>query len=82
MSTTPPPTRADAIQRMLHPRAIAIVGASADLSKINGRPLKHLVDKGYAGRILPVNPRLTELNGLKCYPSVSALPQSPDMSAW
>ena len=45
------PSRATAIQGLIRPRSIAIVGASADLSKINGRPLKHLIDKGYDGRI-------------------------------
>ena len=34
---------------LLSPRSIAILGASADFSKVNGRPLKHLLEKGYAG---------------------------------
>ena len=40
--------RAGIVQRMLHPRSIAVIGASADFGKINGRPLKALLDKGYA----------------------------------
>ena len=81
MTTTSSPSttsRADAIQRMLHPRAIAVIGASADLSKINGRPLKHLVDKGYGGRILPVNPKYREIAGLACYPDIASLPRGDD----
>ena len=73
-------SRTPAIQRMIHPRSIAIVGASADLSKVNGRPLKHLVDKGYAGRILPVNPKYTEIAGLECYPDIASLPDDVDMA--
>ena len=73
-------SRAQAIQRMLHPRTIAVIGASADLSKINGRPLKHLIDKGYGGRILPVNPKYPEIAGLACFPDIASLPDGVDMA--
>ncbi len=73
-------TRAEAIERMIRPRSIAIVGASAQLDKINGRPLKHLLDKGYAGRILPVNPKYREIAGVACHPSVQALPEAADLA--
>ena len=73
-------SRTPAIQRMIHPRSIAIIGASADLSKVNGRPLKHLIDKGYAGRILPVNPKYDEIAGLKCYADIASLPDDVDMA--
>ena len=72
--------RAEAIARLVKPRSIAIVGASADLSKINGRPLKHLLDKGYAGRILPVNPKYPEIAGLRCYPAIADLPEAADVA--
>ena len=72
--------RAEAIARLVKPRSIAIVGASADLSKINGRPLKHLLDKGYAGRILPVNPKYPEIAGLRCYPAIADLPEAVDVA--
>ena len=73
-------TRAEAIQRLLHPRSIAIIGASADLSKINGRPLKHLLEKGYAGRILPVNPKYPQIAGLACFPTIASLPEAADLA--
>ncbi|HVR50616.1 MAG TPA: acetate--CoA ligase family protein [Pseudorhodoferax sp.] len=77
---TPLLPRASAIARMVHPRQIAIVGASADLSKINGRPLKHLLDKGYAGTILPVNPKYREIAGLACCPDIASLPDGVDLA--
>ena len=72
--------RAAAVSHLVSPRSIAIVGASADLSKINGRPLKHLLDKGYAGRIYPINPKYPQIAGVTCYATVAALPEAPDMA--
>ena len=73
-------TRADAIHGLIHPRSIAIVGASADLSKINGRPLKFLIEKGYTGRILPVNPKYPQIAGLSCSPDIASLPEAADLA--
>lgn len=62
------------------PRSIAVVGASADPTKLSGRPLRYLQRYGYAGRVYPVNPRHEELLGLTCYPSVEALPEAADVA--
>jgi len=72
--------RGKAIQKFLYPKSIAVVGASADLSKINGRPLKNLLEKGFSGEVYPVNPKYAEIAGLVCYPSVQALPVAVDMA--
>ena len=74
------PWRSQSIRQLIGPRSIAIVGASADLNKVNGRPLKHLLGKGYAGRIFPVNPKYREIAGLPCYPTVESLPEVPDLA--
>ena len=75
-----PAGRTAAIARLVSPRSIAVVGASADFGKINGRPLKHLLAKGYEGRILPVNPKYRELGGHRCYPSIAELPEPADLA--
>ena len=46
-----------AIKAFLQPRSIAILGASNDFQKLNGRTLKALIDKQYGGAIYPVNPK-------------------------
>ena len=71
-------TGVPALDPLFRPRSIAIVGASEDVVKINGRLLKFLLDKGYAGGIFPVNPKYGTLAGLPCYPSVSAVPAPVD----
>jgi len=68
------------LQALLNPRSIAILGASADLNKVNGRTLRFLLEKRYGGKIYPVNPKYENIAGLRCYPSVSALPEAPDLA--
>ena len=73
-------TRPATLDSLLRPRSIAILGASEDFVKINGRPVKFLMDKGYPGRILPVNPKYERIAGLPCYPSVAAIPHAVDLA--
>jgi acetate---CoA ligase (ADP-forming) len=68
------------IKKMLEPSSVAIVGASGDPRKLTGMLLDFLRRSGYGGTILPVNPRYEELGGLRCYPSVAALPYAPDVA--
>lgn len=68
------------LKSLLNPGSIAILGASADFSKVNGRPLKHLLDKGYAGRIYPVNPKYAAINGIACYPAIADVPGPVDLA--
>lgn len=69
----------DALSRLLRPRSVAIVGASADAGKTSGRPVSYLAKHGYAGRIMPVNPRVDRIGDLPCYPDVASLPEVPDV---
>lgn len=68
------------IDRLLEPRSIAVIGASTDPRKLTGMLLSFLGDSGFEGAVYPVNPRSTAINGLTCYPSVSALPEVPDVA--
>ena len=68
-----------AIARLLRPRSVAIIGASADPAKTAGRPVGYLVKHGFTGAIYPVNPRVKSIDGLICYPDVASLPEAPDV---
>ncbi len=65
---------------LLAPRSIAFVGASARA----GTPGHTMLDlnRGGAleGRLYPVNPRYSRIDGVDCYPSVRALPEVPDLA--
>ena len=66
--------------RFLNPRGVAIVGASNDLTRIGGQPIKLLTEYGYQGQVYPVNPKYDEIKGLKCYPDLASVPQPCDMA--
>ncbi len=62
-----------ALRPLFHPRSIAVVGGSDDPNKIGGRPVHFLKRGGFAGPIYPVNPRATEVQGLRAYPGLRAI---------
>jgi acyl-CoA synthetase (NDP forming) len=68
-----------ALWRLLRPGSVAVIGASADPSKTTGRPVGYLQRHGFGGAIWPVNPRASEIGGLRCYPDVASLPGAPDV---
>lgn len=68
------------LEALLNARSVAIVGASTDPLKITGRPIAYMQANGYTGNIYPVNPGRTEVQGLKCYPSISAISEPVDLA--
>jgi acyl-CoA synthetase (NDP forming) len=67
------------VELLARPGRVAVVGASSNLESPSGRPVDYLVRYGYAGSILPVNPRNREIAGLPAVPSLAeAEPGSVD----
>ncbi|MDR6455590.1 acetate--CoA ligase family protein [Variovorax paradoxus] len=73
-------TQNHSLGRLLHPRSVAVVGASDDALRIGGRPIAYMQSQGYQGRLLPVNPNRPQIQGLPAYASVAALPETPDVA--
>lgn len=72
--------RTNGLSALLSPNSVALVGASDDVMRIGGRPLRYLRESGFAGAIYPVNPKRETVQGLKSYHSVTALPETPDVA--
>src|SRR5882757_5583422 len=64
----------------LKPRSVAVIGASRDPTKRGNRAIKTLIDCGYTGRVLPINPKETEILGLACYADLAAAPGDIDLA--
>ena len=73
---TPAPQSLD---RLFRPGSIAVIGASSDPTKIGGRPIAYLLNARYAGRIHPVNPTQTTIQGLPCLRRLEDAPGPVDM---
>lgn len=65
---------------LFSPRSVAIVGASDNATRIGGRPLRYLREAGFEGAVYPVNPKRESVQGYKSYPSIAALPETPDLA--
>lgn len=68
------------LTRLLKPRSVAVIGASADPTKTAGRPVAYLQKHGFAGAIYPVNPKADRIGDLPCYPDIASLPEVPDVA--
>src|SRR6201995_1115316 len=62
------------------PKSIALIGASRDKEKIPGRLLSMLRKNEYPGAIYPINPNYGDIDGLKCYKSVSGIGAPIDLA--
>jgi len=69
-----------ALRSVLDPRSIALIGASENPNKIGGRPLLYLSKFGYKGRVYPINPKRKDAQGYKCFESLEALPEAPEVA--
>ena len=68
------------LAKLLNPQSVAVIGASDDPSRIGGRPIAFMRGQGYQGKIFPVHPNRTTVQGLTAYPNVAALPETPDVA--
>ena len=71
-----PSQQPQTLDEIFHPKSIAIIGASTTQQE-TGWPAR-LISFGYPGQIYPVNPRATEISGLKTYPTVRDIPEPVD----
>ena len=62
-------------RELLNPKSIVVCGASSDIHKPGGKALKNLLESPFQGPVYAVNPKETEVQGVKCYAKVDDLPQ-------
>jgi acetyl coenzyme A synthetase (ADP forming)-like protein len=71
-----------AMQRIMNPRSVAVIGASAEDGKIGNSVMKNLINGGYQGAIYPVHPKAQEILGRKAYPSVLDVSEEIDVAVF
>jgi acyl-CoA synthetase (NDP forming) len=70
--------KVDSLDRLFNPESIAIIGASNRPNKLGSLTLRALKDSN--ARKYPVNPRYSEINGLKCYFSATDIGEDIDLA--
>lgn len=65
---------------LIDPKTMAILGASNDVHKFGGRPIRYMLEGGYTGKIFPVNPKGGEIQGLTAYADVRDIPEPVDVA--
>ena len=68
------------IRYLFDPRAVAVIGASHDQSKIGYKILNNILSGGYQGRVYPVNPKGGTILGLRAYKDVLEIEDEVDMA--
>jgi acyl-CoA synthetase (NDP forming) len=71
-----------AMNRLMNPRSVAVIGASDQAGKIGNSIMKNLINGGYEGEIYPINPKADEIQGRKAYKSVGDVPGEVDVAVF
>jgi acetyl coenzyme A synthetase (ADP forming)-like protein len=68
------------LEGLLTPQSIAVVGASRTPGKVGHEILANLIEGGFGGEIVPINPTVKEVLGRRCYPTLTAYGKPIDMA--
>ena len=63
------------MRSFFHPESIAVIGASGNPVSLGFMVMKNLMSAGFAGPIMPVNPKYESVSGVLTYPTVAELPR-------
>lgn len=68
------------LDALFQPQSIALIGASNRPNSVGAVIAENLLQGGFSGPILPVNPKHKAIAGVLCYPDIAALPVTPDLA--
>ncbi len=71
-----------AMNRIMKPDGVAVIGASNETGKIGNSVMKNLINGGYQGQIYPVHPSAPEIMGRKAYKTVRDIPGQVDIAVF
>lgn len=71
-----------AVRSLIRPDSVAVIGASADPDKFGNWLIRYLQTHRFPGRLYPVNPNRAEILGLRCFPTIEAVPERVDVACF
>lgn len=70
----------ESLDAIFYPRSVAIVGASNNRRRWGYGTMLNMLDAGYRHKLYPINPNEEEVQGVRCYPSISEAPDGIDLA--
>lgn len=71
--------RSEELDELFRPSSVAVVGASNKPGKLGTSLFRNIIQAGFKGVVYPVNPSSKSVSGVRCYSSISDLPETPDL---
>ncbi len=68
------------LERLFSPSSLAVIGVSRDKTKVGRAVFDNIRRAGFKGPCFPVNPQTSQIEGLKCYPTIKAIPHRVDLA--
>lgn len=68
------------MKRLFRPDSVVVIGASEKFDKLGFHVMKSLKNCGFNGKIIPINPSVTEIMGIKAYPSITEYDGTIDLA--
>jgi acetyltransferase len=68
------------LERIFHPKRIAVIGASDREGSLGGKVLRNLIGVGFKGAVYPVNPFRPTVQGMTAYPNIGKIPWQVDLA--
>src|SRR5262249_28431057 len=65
---------------IFRPRSVAVFGASATPGSVGSILIRNLLGNPFGGVVYPINPKRQAVHGVRCYPGLSALPETVDLA--
>jgi len=71
--------RSEDLDELFQPSSVAVIGASNKPGKVGTYLFRNIIEAGFKGVVYPVNPSSKSVSGVRCYPSIEELPETPDL---
>lgn len=68
------------LEQLFNPKSIAVFGASDSSDSVGSMVFENLIDGGFQGAVVPINPKYKEVSGRKCYPTVANVEEAIDLA--
>src|SRR5229473_6572324 len=70
----------DSLQALFRPSRLAVIGASAKPEKMGFQIFKNILDAGFEGQVIPVNPKGETILGVPSVKSIDEIPSGTDLA--